>query len=60
MAQKIAVTLEDDLDGGPADETFRFEFGGTEFEIDLNKKNARTFRKQLVSTAAQCGSGCGG
>jgi nucleoid-associated protein Lsr2 len=48
MAQKIAVTLEDDLDGGPADETLRFEFGGTEFEIDLNKKNARTFRKQLA------------
>ena len=48
MAQKIAVTLEDDLVGGPADETLRFEFGGTEFEIDLNKKNARAFRKQLA------------
>jgi hypothetical protein len=24
MAQKITVALEDDLDGGPADETVRF------------------------------------
>ena len=40
--------LEDDLDGGPADETVRFEVGGTEYEIDLNKKNARAFRKQLA------------
>jgi len=25
MAQKITVELQDDLDGGPADETVRFE-----------------------------------
>jgi nucleoid-associated protein Lsr2 len=48
MAQKITVTLEDDLDGGPAAETLRFAFGGTEYEIDLSKKNARAFRKQLA------------
>jgi Lsr2 len=48
MATKITVTLEDDLDGGPADETVRFRFSGTEYEIDLNKKNARAFRKQLA------------
>jgi hypothetical protein len=48
MATKITVTLEDDLDGGPADETIRFGFGGTEYEIDLNKKNARALRKQLA------------
>ncbi len=34
--------------GGPADETVRFAFGGAEYEIDLNKKNARAFRKQLA------------
>jgi hypothetical protein len=28
MAQKITITLEDDLDGGPADETVRFAIGG--------------------------------
>jgi hypothetical protein len=48
MATKVTVALEDDLDGGPADETVRFGIGGSEYEIDLNKKNARTFRKQLA------------
>ena len=48
MAQKITVALEDDLDGGPADETVRFGLGSAEYEIDLNKKNARAFRKQLA------------
>src|SRR5215468_3541700 len=48
MTQKLTVVLEDDLDGGPADETVRFGFGGTEYEIDLSKKNAATFRKQLA------------
>jgi len=46
MATKITVALEDDLDGGPADETVRFGVGGTKYEIDLNKKNARAFGKQ--------------
>jgi hypothetical protein len=48
MATKVTVALEDDLDGGPADETVRFAFGGAEYEIDLSKKNARAFRKQLA------------
>ena len=48
MATKITVALEDDLEGGPADETMRFAIGGTAYEIDLNKKNARAFRKQLA------------
>src|SRR5580693_7337841 len=48
MATKIAVALEDDLDGGPADETVRFGVGGAQYEIDLSKKNARAFRKQLA------------
>ncbi len=51
MATKITVALEDDLDGGPADETVRFGVGGTEYEIDLNKKNARAFRKQPAPLA---------
>ena len=46
MATKITVALDDDLEGGPADETMRFAIGGTAYEIDLNKKNARAFRKQ--------------
>jgi Lsr2 len=48
MAQKITVALEDDLDGGPADETVRFGIGGTEYEIDLSKRNAATFRRRLA------------
>ena len=60
MAQKITVALEDDLDGGPADETVRFGLGGAEYEIDLSSKNARAFRKQLapfVEHARKAGRG---
>jgi Lsr2 len=48
MATKITIVLEDDLDGGPADETVRFGIGGTDYEIDLNAKNAAAFRQQLA------------
>jgi hypothetical protein len=48
LAQKITVALEDDLDGGPADETVRFGLGGTDYEIDLSKKHATAFRRQLA------------
>jgi hypothetical protein len=44
----VTVTLEDDLNGGPADKTLWFGLDGTEYEIDLNKKNARAFRRQLA------------
>jgi hypothetical protein len=45
MAAKVTVALEDDLDGGPADETVRFGRGGAEYEIDLNREYAWAFRK---------------
>jgi len=48
MATKITVALEDDLEGGPADETVRFAVGGAEFEIDLYKKNAAAFHRGLA------------
>jgi hypothetical protein len=48
MATKVIVELEDDLDGGPADETMQFGIGGSEYEIDLNKKNAAAFRRKLA------------
>lgn len=60
MATRIAVALEDDLDGGPADETLRFGIGGAEYEIDLSKKNAKTLRKGLapfVDHARKAGRG---
>jgi hypothetical protein len=48
MAQKVTVSLEDDLTGGPAKQTVRFAFDGTDYEIDLNDKNAAAFGKQLT------------
>jgi hypothetical protein len=48
MAQKVTVALEDDLTGGPAVETLRFTFEGTDYEIDLNAKNAAALRKLLA------------
>jgi hypothetical protein len=48
MAQKITVALEDDLDGGPADETVRFAIDGAAYEIDLSKKHAKAFRRKLA------------
>ena len=48
MAQKITVVLEDDLDGGPADQTVRFGLDGAEYEIDLSTGNAAAFRAQLA------------
>jgi hypothetical protein len=48
MAQKVTIALEDDLTGGPAEQTVRFAFDGTDYEIDLNAKNAAAFNKQLA------------
>jgi Lsr2 len=48
MAQRVTVALDDDLDGGPADETVRFGVGAAEYEIDLNEKNAAKLRARLA------------
>lgn len=48
MAQKIEVTLVDDLDGGPAEETVRFSLDGTSYEIDLSEPNATALREALA------------
>lgn len=48
MAKRTIVALEDDLDGSQADETVRFGIDGSEYEIDLSKRNADRFRKQLA------------
>jgi Lsr2 len=48
MAQKVTVALEDDLEGGPADETVRFGLDGVDYEIDLSTKNANAFRRKLA------------
>jgi hypothetical protein len=49
VATKISVQLEDDLHGGPADETVRFGLDGVDYEIDLSKQNARAFRREFAS-----------
>ena len=47
MAREVIEKLVDDLDGGEAAETVTFALDGTSYEIDLNKKNAATFRKSF-------------
>ncbi len=59
MATKITVVLEDDIEGGPAEETLRFGLDGKEYEIDLNGQNAAAFRQQIgpyVEHARKAGS----
>lgn len=53
MAQKVKIILEDDLDGGPADETVRFGLDGGLFEIDLSSANAARLRDALRPFAAK-------
>jgi hypothetical protein len=48
MAQKVHITLEDDLDGGDATETVSFALDGRSYEIDLNDKNAKALRDALA------------
>jgi len=47
MALKTVVTLTDDLDGSPADETVKFALDGIAYEIDLRKSNAEKLRNAL-------------
>jgi hypothetical protein len=48
VMQKVDVKLEDDLTGGPADETVHFGVDGRAYEIDLNAKHAARFRNLLA------------
>ena len=52
MAQKVHITLEDDLDGGDASETVAFGLDGRSYEIDLNNKNAKALRDALATYVA--------
>ena len=47
MAQRVQIILEDDYDGGTADETVSFALDGTEYEIDLSNKNAASLRDAI-------------
>ena len=46
MAQRVVVTLSDDIDGGEAAETVAFGLDGKSYEIDLNPANAKKLRKR--------------
>ncbi|MET8473947.1 Lsr2 family protein [Streptomyces sp. NPDC006422] len=48
MAQRVVVTLFDDIDGGEATETVAFGLDGSSYEIDLNKANAHQLREALA------------
>jgi hypothetical protein len=52
MAQRVQVILEDDYDGGTADETVAFAIDGAEYEIDLSSKNAASLREALAPWTA--------
>lgn len=47
MAQRVVVTLFDDIDGSEAAETIAFGLDGKSYEIDLNPANAEQLRRAL-------------
>src|SRR6476620_6672580 len=62
MAQKVHITLEDDLAGGDAAETVSFGLDGRSYEIDLNAKTAQALREALskyVAAARRAGGRSG-
>jgi hypothetical protein len=48
VAQRVVVTLFDDIDGSEASETVSFGLDGKFYEIDLNQANAEKLRKALA------------
>ena len=59
MAQTVKIILEDDLDGGPAEETVRFGLDGAQYEIDLSEENAARLRdavRPFIAKARRAGS----
>ena len=48
MAQRVVVTLSDDIDGSEAAETIAFGLDGKSYEIDLNEANAEKLREALA------------
>ncbi|NUU22000.1 MAG: Lsr2 family protein [Streptomycetaceae bacterium] len=47
MAQRVVVTLQDDIDGSAAAETIRFGLDGKSYEIDLSEGHAQEMRALL-------------
>ncbi len=59
MAQRVHIILEDDLDGGNADETVKFGLDGASYEIDLSTNNAASLRDVLAQYVASARRGSG-
>jgi hypothetical protein len=59
VASRTITTLTDDIDGSNADETVTFAFKGSQYEIDLSKKNVDKMVKALqpYTTAARKSGG---
>lgn len=47
VAQRVSITLVDDLDGTEAHETVTFGLDGTTYEIDLSEQNAKELRSRF-------------
>jgi hypothetical protein len=60
MAQKVTVSLVDDLSGSQADETVSFGLDGKSYEIDLSSKNAEKLREALADYVAAARKPSGG
>jgi hypothetical protein len=52
VAQKVTVSLIDDLDGDKAEETVEFGLDGKNYEIDLSSSNADKLRDALATYVA--------
>jgi hypothetical protein len=52
VARREIVVLEDDLEGGKADETVKFSLDGVQYEIDLSDKNAKKLRDSVAQYVA--------
>ncbi|QDP95206.1 Lsr2 family protein [Microlunatus elymi] len=52
MAQRVQIILEDDFDGGEADQTVAFGLDGSDYEIDLSSENAAKLRDALAPWVA--------
>jgi hypothetical protein len=48
VAQRKIIIMEDDLDGGEANETVHFTIDGASYEIDLSTANAAQLRDSLA------------
>lgn len=46
--RKVVEVLEDDISGGPADETVYFSLDNKTYEIDLNAANAQRLRTAVA------------